>query len=75
MYAKTLTEGMGASGGPHHGSRALLAARDAFKEIGKREPPTVSLSFRSLDKLHLSAPSLRSPFRIQIPHRSWLYRF
>jgi hypothetical protein len=75
MYAKTLTEGMGASGGPHPGSRALLAARDAFKEIGKREPPTVSLSFRSLDKLHLSAPSLRSPFRIQIPHRSWLYRF
>ena len=75
IYAKTLTEGMGASGGPHPGSRALLAARDAFKEIGKREPLTVPLAFVPGHKLHLSAPSLRCPFWIQISHRSCLTDF
>lgn len=74
MYAKTLAEGMGARGGPHPGSRALLAGRDAFKEIGKPEPPTVSpsLPFSFPGQAPLICPRA-SGFKYRIG--SWLHRF
>lgn len=78
IYAKTLTEGMGASGGPHPGSHAL--PRKLVRHSKKSGNESHSLFVWAFDFVRWTGSTylLRSPgppFRIQMTHRSCHCRF